>query len=99
LRDIYIDFRTKFAFNGTDLGKEFSAKGIMDRCCQQQEVSTNNQVQKSQSTNLITEKEVSINISKENILEPLLAPVKQNDYLPYQLSKKKRKKKTNRLHL
>jgi hypothetical protein len=86
LRSTYIDFRTKCVFNGSDLGKEFSAKGIMDKCCQQQQVSTKNQVQKSQSTDLIAEKELSINNAKENILEPLLAPVKQNDYLPYQLS-------------
>ena len=95
----YIDFRTKCVFNGSDLGKEFSAKGIMDKCCQQQQVSTNNQVQKWQSIDLKEDKDVSINNTKENILEPLLAPVKQNDYLPYQLSKKKRKKKSNRLHL
>jgi hypothetical protein len=95
----YIDFRTKCVFNGSDLGKEFSAKGIMDKCCQQQQVSTNNQVQKWQSIDLKEDKDVSINNTKENILEPLLAPVKQNDYLPYQLSKKKRKKKSKGLHL
>src|SRR6185503_5899145 len=27
----YIDFRTKCVFNGSDLGKEYSAKGIMER--------------------------------------------------------------------
>ncbi len=72
--------------NGSDLGKEFSAKGITDKCCQQQQVTTNNQVQKSQSTDPVAEKELSTSNSKENIPEPLLSPVKQNDYLPYQLS-------------
>jgi len=28
----YVDFKTKCVFNGSDLGKEFSAKGLMERC-------------------------------------------------------------------
>lgn len=29
---IYVDHRTKCVFNGSDLGKQYSAKGIEERC-------------------------------------------------------------------
>jgi hypothetical protein len=32
-----VDFKTKCVFNGSDLGKEFSAKGLMERCTIQSE--------------------------------------------------------------
>jgi DNA integrity scanning protein DisA with diadenylate cyclase activity len=60
----YIDFRTKCVFNGSDLGKEFSAKRIIEKCCQQQQVLTNSQIDKSQLIDLKEEKDVSINNSK-----------------------------------
>ncbi len=30
----YVDHRTKCVFNGSDLGKQYSAKGIQKRCVQ-----------------------------------------------------------------
>ena len=33
----YVDFKTKCVFNGSDLGKEYSAKGLMERCAIQTE--------------------------------------------------------------
>jgi hypothetical protein len=33
----YVDFKTKCVFNGSDLGKEYSAKGLMERCTVQSE--------------------------------------------------------------
>ncbi len=95
----YIDFRTKCVFNGSDLGKEFSAKAITEKCCQQQQVLTNSQGRKSQLTDLKKGNEISINNSKESVLLDLLSPVKQNDYLPHQLVKKKKKKKSKGLRL
>ena len=33
----YVDFKTKCVFNGSDLGKEYSAKGLLERCAIQTE--------------------------------------------------------------
>jgi hypothetical protein len=33
----YIDFKTRCVFNGSDLGKEYSAKGLIERCNKQSE--------------------------------------------------------------
>lgn len=35
----YVDFRTKCVFNGSDLGKQYSAKAISERCAHKQEQS------------------------------------------------------------
>jgi len=39
----YVDFRTKSVFNGSDLGKQYSAKAIVERCAEQQNQSLNYQ--------------------------------------------------------
>lgn len=39
----YVDFRTKSVFNGSDLGKQYSAKAILERCSEQQNQSFNYQ--------------------------------------------------------
>jgi hypothetical protein len=35
----YVDFRTKCVFNGSDLGKQYSSKAILERCANQHEQS------------------------------------------------------------
>ncbi len=39
----YVDFRTKSVFNGSDLGKQYSANAIVERCAQQQAQAINHQ--------------------------------------------------------
>lgn len=39
----YVDFRTKSVFNGSDLGKQYSAKAIVERCTKQQNHTLNSQ--------------------------------------------------------
>jgi glucokinase len=41
----YVDFRTKCVFNGSDLGKEFSAKGIVEQLRPKQNLEAFNQRQ------------------------------------------------------
>ena len=41
----FIDFKTKCVFNGSDLGKEYSAKGLMERCSKVSEKSVMQRVQ------------------------------------------------------
>lgn len=44
----YVDFRTKSVFNGSDLGKQYSAKVIVERCAEQQNQSLNYQNNRQQ---------------------------------------------------
>jgi hypothetical protein len=44
----YVDFRTKSVFNGSDLGKQYSANAIMERCAQQENQSLNHQKNRQQ---------------------------------------------------
>jgi len=45
----YVDFRTKSVFNGSDLGKQYSAKAILERCSEQQNQSFNYQKTRQQT--------------------------------------------------
>jgi len=100
----YVDHRTKSVFNGSDLGKQYSAKGIQDRCKQienrihplQQQV-----VQQMEAQNQATDKEQRstvgqvINLTITKALDDLLQPSQSNNYLPHQLKKTKKKKRKN----
>ena len=46
----YVDFRTKCVFNGSDLGKQYSAKVISERCGQQQQQSEKHENIQRQTT-------------------------------------------------
>lgn len=111
----YVDFRTKCVFNGSDLGKEYSAKGILEQLGldQKQDVLKLSQMQ----TNEVKQGQTGIQrkehkqhedqsndyqkrIDGFNGLELLLKPEQTNNYVPKELLKKKRKKKQSRgLHM
>jgi len=93
----YIDHKTKSVFNGSSLGKEFSAKGIQESCAinilaierkHQNSVSINSQ----NSQNLESKEYI-----KENLADILLHCEKINDYVSKQLKQKKKKKIWRRL--
>lgn len=102
----YIDFKNKCVFNGSDLGKEFSAKAILD---QVNTVQTNLQEKESHQTNsnLIDPNPTSksgkqidkydiIKSQVENLsnaIDILFKQEQNNNYIPHELLKKKRKKK------
>ena len=46
----YVDFRTKCVFNGSDLGKQYSAKAISERCGHQQQQSEKHENIQRQTT-------------------------------------------------
>jgi len=108
----YIDFNSKCVFNGSDLGKEYSAKGIIERCKQQQEL--RQESGQAQGIGRPTVMVKAFNMNKEEELneadekkkevgkglEELLKPERTYNYVPFQLLQRKRKKKpNNRLHL
>lgn len=97
----YIDHRTKSVFNGSALGKPYSANGIQERCSAMASPvdvikdSKGAGEEKKQSDKQIIsqplEKENSIN--DNSLLETLMAPKEGFDYVPWQMKKAKRKKR------
>ncbi len=102
----YVDHRTKSVFNGSDLGKQYCANGIQERCKQvrqlQSDETTKQQLTKKQETqNQGMEKEQNLPVeqaAQQNIpkaLDDLSQPSQVNNYLPHQLKKSKKKKRKN----
>jgi hypothetical protein len=96
----YIDHKTKCVFNGSDIGKEYSAKSILDRCGIEQLI---HKQEKS-----VEEKEVPTKIKditpdlngypelKQDLskaLEVILSPEETFSHVPYELRKQKKKKR------
>jgi hypothetical protein len=110
----YVDHQTKCVFNGSALGKQYSAKAIQERCLQ-------NTVQGQKLDEHLTQKQVGPNPQSidsatepkmdqnslhpatstketENILEPLMQPEYTLSFMPYQLKRRKKKRKRKNLN-
>ena len=107
----YVDHITKCVFNGSALGKRYSAKAVQDRCLQgvpfeqkpglqlveKQQMLEQNNVQAGTNstmskTTLPTEQTNQVpNVGKA--LDALMQPEYTNEYLPYHLKKKRKKRK------
>lgn len=97
----YIDHRTKSVFNGSALGKPYSANGIQERFgsmalpVEELKDSKGAGEEKKQSEKQIIsqplEKEKST--ADNSLLETLMNPKEGFDYVPWQLKKSKRKKR------
>jgi len=109
----YVDHQTKCVFNGSALGKQYSAKAIQERCLHStvpgtklNEHSTQKQVgSPSHTTTSPTEPKVDQNNlpppspakQDENILDALVQPEYTSSFMPYQLKRKKRRRKRKNL--
>ena len=106
----YVDHKTKCVFNGSDLGKQYSAKAILEKCGQQiiPELSTVSKKKTiSKLANEKPQKEKEPATTKQEINEKDLqdhgkywtmqvnwdTPTPGDDYIPYQLKRKKKRKK------
>jgi len=95
----YIDHNTKSVFNGSDIGKEYSAKGILDKCGIKQ--LTPDQDKSIQSEILPEKKELlpDSDLQQEHTQDSfklpdiLMAAKEEYNYLPYELRKQKKKKR------
>lgn len=98
----YIDHINKTVFNGSDIGKDYSAKAIMEKFEGIQEKQPIQQAQKIE-LNVSKNEEISvadeIKKSVDNPLLEVLNPVRESNYVPSQLLKKKREKQSKGLHL
>lgn len=102
----YVDHRTKCVFNGSAIGKPYSAKGILERCGETGEQPTQKQefVKQTSSKTFFPEEQAISPAAQQNkgdseLLETLLQPEHTSGYVPHQLTKKegrKRRKRTNK---
>ena len=95
----YLDHRTKCVFNGSALGKKYSAKGIAERCIedpfslhQQKSQRMELDVSQAASAGNVYHAGNASSLENDKSLDSLLSPVKDGEYLPQQLKKPKRKK-------
>ena len=94
----FVDLRNKCAFNGSDLGKEYSAKGLENRCNAGQISAVRPSDRKNQQNlqDKLLRGNAEINghsTGGKSLIEMLLQPVPQPDELPYELTEQYKKKK------
>ena len=97
----YLDHETKCVFNGSDLGKPYSANQMQERCKPQQVVvKPRQQTPKEEQTLTIEQPHHTPTVDPPMGIAPLLQSEKVNNSLPYELRQDlKRKRKRKRLHL
>jgi hypothetical protein len=103
----YVDHRTKCVFNGSDLGKQYSAKGIQERCSQFDNVKrdegplqhhTEKHQEPNTSLNYMAHdyiKDIPAASSIDKVVDDLIQPTQAASYVPHQLKKNKKKKRKN----
>jgi hypothetical protein len=103
----YVDFKSKCVFNGSDLGKEFSAKGLLEQLKPEQKLEVFSVSQKQSSFARQTSKgtveedkkeleQSLVNVNLYDVLQPLLKPERYPDLMPQELQPNKKKKKKSR---
>jgi hypothetical protein len=95
----YVDHKTKTVFNGSDLGKEYSAKAIVERFGLKESIIqplvSKALIKPNQST---THKDF-VSQSKNNLADILMRPELNAAGIPYPFKKDARKKKRKRISL
>jgi hypothetical protein len=95
----YIDHNTKCVFNGSDIGKEYSAKGILEKCGIKQltpDQDKSIRFEKSpEKKELLPDSELQQEHTQDSakLLDILMAAKEEYNYLPYELRKPKKKKR------
>jgi len=89
----FVDHNNKTVFNGSDIGKPYSASHLLERLATHK---TQESKETEQSVNHTLNNDQSLN---PNLLEILLKPENEFDYIPGQLRKKKRNRKKRSLGL
>lgn len=93
----YVDHKTRSVFNGSSLGKEFSAKGILESCAFNV-LAFERKHQNSISTNSASFQDPeSREYVKENLADILLRGEKIHDYVSKQFKQKRKKRLFKRI--
>jgi hypothetical protein len=97
----YIDHYTKCVFNGSDLGKQYSAAGMQQRCLQAIGQNGHERLQQSSSEDISCGFEqgddTRLNTGIIQTLANTIAPTEDKSYVPGQPKKKRRRRLSNRL--
>ena len=110
----YVDHQTKCVFNGSVLGKQYSAKAIQERCQQkavpEQKLPPHSAQEpiglQPQATAFEAETKAHQNVLQiaapfkeiENLLDTLMQAENTSNYLPHQLKKKRKKRRRKNLN-
>lgn len=101
----YVDHRSKCVFNGSTLGKNYSAKAILERCISEEKTAVKKEAENQKPLQQQSHSEAAFPksgqqaeqayqaSSRESILNILTQPEYVSNYLPYQLKRKDRRKK------
>jgi hypothetical protein len=97
----FVDFKTKSVFNGSDLGKGYSAKGILDRCWVSESMAVRVKQKQALGMSLKVPYRSEQNFEVVKLLLDLVAGKKESltfmtDYVPYGFRGKRRKKRLRR---
>lgn len=87
----YIDQFKKSVFNGSDLGKEYAAKGLTERLVKEDQI-LHHEAKQSQQQNRQNQPFIQPESQSSNLLENLLQSRRLDDYMPGQLQKKRKRK-------
>jgi hypothetical protein len=100
----YVDHKTKCVFNGSVIGKQYSAKGILERCNEPQETPVQKQdfVKQHSSKTELQDEQKPLPAGLQNkegidLLETLLQPEHTSGFVPHQLTKKGGRKRKKRI--
>ncbi|MBS1735169.1 MAG: relaxase/mobilization nuclease domain-containing protein [Bacteroidetes bacterium] len=96
----YIDHNTKSVFNGSDIGKEYSAKAILEKCGITQTVNIEKTKQEKQRhrKEIIPDDPGKSTDQKQDLsklLDEVIKPTESYNYIPYDLRKQKRRKRNS----
>jgi hypothetical protein len=94
----YIDHNTKSVFNGSDIGKDYSAKAILEKCGVAQnlaptQMSTTQKYLEINSIELSLDKDKQQDQNLSKIIEGIITPTEQYQYVPFELRKRRKKKR------
>ena len=108
----FVDHQTKCVFNGSTVGKQYSAKAIQERCQAKETIKPDLQSQsikrtedislpvnnKTLNTSNVAIEHIttSITANGDNLIQTLMQPEQAADYIPNQLKKKGKKKRKKR---
>lgn len=91
----YIDHNTKCVFNGSDIGKDYSVKSVLERCGVSQAVPVPEKYLKMKMQTA----ELSFDSTKQHqqhqefseIMDAMIKPTEEYQYMPFELKKQKKK--------
>lgn len=97
----FVDFKTKSVFNGSDLGKGYSAKGILERCWASESVAVKIKQKQALDMTLKVPYRNEQNFEVVKLLLDLVAGKKESltfmtDYVPYGFKGRRKKKRQRR---